>query len=64
MKVFIERVNKTKTVQFKGKVKDLLKRLNINPVVVLVVRNSELLTEDDVLSNKDEIKIMSVVSGG
>lgn len=64
MKVFIERLNKTRTVQFKGRVKDLLKKLNLNPVVVLVVRNSELLTEDAVLSNADEIKIISVVSGG
>ncbi len=64
MKVYIERQNKTKTVQFKGKVKDLLKKLSINPVVVLVVRNNELLAEDEMLKNTDHVKIISVVSGG
>ena len=64
MKIYIERADKTRTVRFKGSVKDLLRKLNINPVVVLVVRNSELLAEDDALCNTDEIKIMSVVSGG
>ncbi len=64
MKIFIERLNKKKTLKFKGRIKDLLKQLGLNPVTVLVVRNSELLTEDAVLSDADEIKIISVVSGG
>jgi sulfur carrier protein ThiS len=64
MKVYIERENKTKTIHCRGKVVDVLKKLNINPVVVLVVRNNELLAEDDVLKDTDSIKILSVVSGG
>ncbi|MFA6889182.1 MAG: MoaD/ThiS family protein [Candidatus Woesearchaeota archaeon] len=64
MEVFIERVHKTKIVHFKGTVKELLKKMDINPVVVLVVRNNELLAEDDILKTKDNIRILSVVSGG
>ncbi len=42
----------------------LLKKLNINLVTVLVVKNGILVTEDSKLSEKDKIKILSVVSGG
>ncbi|MFH1065025.1 MAG: MoaD/ThiS family protein [Nanoarchaeota archaeon] len=42
----------------------LLKKLNINPVTVLVVKNGTLVTEDSKLSEKDNVKILAVVSGG
>ncbi|MEM4397262.1 MAG: MoaD/ThiS family protein [Candidatus Woesearchaeota archaeon] len=64
MEIYLERENKTLEVVFKGKVKDLLKKLKFNSEEVLVVRNEELLTEGDILKNSDKIKIMSVVSGG
>lgn len=65
IKVFIEKQNKTKTVLMKkADVKELLKKLKINPVTVIVVKENKLLTEDHVLKNKDKIKILSVVSGG
>ena len=64
--LFIDRENKNKTVQLTGnsKVSDLLKELNINPVTVIVSRNSELILEDEKLNDNDEIKILSVISGG
>ena len=64
--IFIDRENKNKTVQLTGnsKVADLLKELNINPVTVIVSRNSELILEDEELNNNDELKILSVISGG
>ena len=64
--VFIERENKKKTLNLKNgsTTLDLLKSLNINPVTVIVSKNKELITEDQKLRNKDEIKIHSVVSGG
>ena len=64
MKVFIERINKEKNIEFAGLVSDLLTNLKINSQTVLVVRESELLTDVDVLENDDNIKILSVVSGG
>ncbi|MBI2655088.1 MoaD/ThiS family protein [Candidatus Woesearchaeota archaeon] len=45
-------------------VRDLLMKLDINPVTVIVSRNSELILEDEQLNNNDEIKILSVISGG
>lgn len=64
MKVFIERENSTKQLKFKGTVSKLLKQLKLNPAAVLVAKNDVLVTEDDTLSDKDEIKILSVISGG
>ena len=64
--VFIDRENKNETLEFDNNpiVSDLLKKLNINPVTVIVSRNNELILEDEKLNDEDEIKILSVISGG
>lgn len=63
MKVYIEQTGKNVNAKAPS-VGALLKKLNINPVTVLVVKNSALVTEDAKLSEKDKVKILSVVSGG
>ena len=64
--IFIDRNNLNKTLELDKNsiVSDLLKSLNINPVTVLVSRNNELILEDERLNNNDEIRILSVISGG
>ena len=64
--IFIDRENKDAKLELDNdsKVIDLLKKLNINPVTVIVSRNNELILEDEKLKNNDEIKILSVISGG
>ena len=64
MKIFIEATEEKKEVDFKGKAKDLLNQLQINPVTVVLVRNGKLITEDELLENDDEIELLAVVSGG
>ena len=65
LEVFIEKEQITKKVSLKdNSVKDLLKELNINQETVLVTRNNEVLTEDEILNNNDKIEILSVISGG
>jgi sulfur carrier protein ThiS len=64
MRVFIEKEGKTEVIKFNGSVKKLLLTLKINPEIVIVVRDNELVTEDDKLNDKDVIKILSVISGG
>ena len=66
VRVFIDRNNLSKTLELKNNtiVADLLIKLNINPVTVIVSRNNELILEDEKLNNNDEIKILSVISGG
>lgn len=45
-------------------VRQLLKKLDLLPEAVLVIRNDELVTEDEQLRDEDIIEIRSVISGG
>jgi sulfur carrier protein ThiS len=47
-----------------SRVDQLLRRLDILPGTVLVIRGANLLTEDARLEASDEIELRSVVSGG
>lgn len=53
--------------QLEGKsiqVKEAFERLKLSPEAHLLVRNGELLNENDYLKDGDEIKIVAVISGG
>jgi len=63
MKVFIERTNEYREVKA-GTVRELLELLDINPTTVIVAKNNELVTEDAKLNKKDNVKLLSVISGG
>jgi len=63
MKVFIERENKTVNLKVKT-IKEILTKLKINPETVLTIVNNELVIDDKKLSEKDEVKLLSVISGG
>ncbi len=41
-----------------------LKKLGILPEGVLATRNGEMITEDEILREGDEIRLISVISGG
>ena len=45
-------------------VKEALKRLNLSPESHLVVRNGELLNENDILRDGDVVKVVPSISGG
>jgi len=63
--IFQERENITKKVLLKGAtVKDLLCQLKINLEAVIVVKNNEVITEDEILKDKDKLELLSVISGG
>ena len=64
MEVFIESENKKKRIRFKGSASQLLEFLKINPETVIIAKNDELVTEDERLMDEDEVKILSVISGG
>ncbi len=65
LEIFNEREHAVSKVTFSGKtVKELLKQLNLNPEAVIVVRNSEVITEEDAVLDQDRIDILSVISGG
>ncbi len=64
MKIYIEKENKNLNLNFKGTVKKLLEELNINIETVVVLKNNEIVTEEELLEENDDVKILSVISGG
>lgn len=41
-----------------------LEKCDLNPHVVLALRQGKLITEDVILNEGDEIKLVAVISGG
>jgi sulfur carrier protein len=63
VKVFIEKTNDILEVQAKN-ISELVKMLDLNPETVLISKNNELIAENLQLEENDEIKFLSVISGG
>jgi len=63
IKVFIERTNKKVMVNAKN-FNELFKKIKVDPNTVIITRKNELITEKAKLNNNDEIKLLSVISGG
>ncbi len=62
--VFIEREKRTVEREFSGRIRDLLAQLKVNPETVVVVKNGAVVSEDERCSAEDELKLLSVISGG
>ena len=45
-------------------VRDALLKIDIQPDTVLITRSGELITDDEILREGDEIKLIAVISGG
>ncbi len=45
-------------------VRDALKKAGIEPDTVLATRNGELITDDEILHEGDQIRLIAVISGG
>lgn len=56
----------SRSIEIKGpkRAKDLLRELNLPAEAHLVIRGDELVTEDEMLSDNDQIEIRPVISGG
>jgi len=63
IKVFNERTNENHEVEART-VKELAEKLNISLNEFLVTINNEIAIEDSKLKDKDEVKFLSVISGG
>ena len=64
MNIYIERNNETIQKDFQGSAAQLLSTLAIIPEDVLIIKNNNLVTEEEELTNEDSIKLLSVISGG
>ncbi len=63
--IFNEREQTTTKIDFAGNtVKELLQYIKLNPEAFLVVRNSEVITEEELLQDNDRLELLSVISGG
>jgi sulfur carrier protein len=51
-------------LQGRRRVGDVIKEVGLNPHTVLAVRDGKLLTEDVVLGDADELRLVAVISGG
>ena len=63
VKIFIERENKTINIKAKD-IDEIIRKLNINKEEVIIVKNNELTPNNAKLKEKDEVKFLSVISGG
>lgn len=64
MKIYIEKEDKLLELTNIENISELLNNLKINPSTVITVKNNEVVLEDEQLEDTDEIKILSVISGG
>ena len=64
MKVNLRNPDREVEVAGNRKVHQVLAELSINPDTVLVIRERELLTREDRVSEDDRIEIRPVISGG
>ncbi len=64
MNIFIEKDNNTIRHDKPCTVDELLTFLHINASSVIVVKNNEVVLQDEPLELDDDVKILSVISGG
>ncbi|MCD6574298.1 MoaD/ThiS family protein [Candidatus Aerophobetes bacterium] len=57
---------KDKVYQFNSKMRgiELLKKLNLQPQSNIIIRNGQVITEEDYLEPKDSVEIINAISGG
>lgn len=65
VKVFVERENKTYDLDINGKkIIDILNHFGFSPSRFVVLKNKEIVTEDEEINENDYIEILDAVSGG
>ncbi len=65
--IVVEMDGKEKIVEFKGskiRADRLLERFNIFPETAVVLRNGELLCDDDFISDGERVKVVVALSKG
>ncbi len=66
VKIYIEKDDKTIILKLEQPivVKEILKKLDISIESVIIQKNGNICLEDSVVSQEDELRLLSVVSGG
>lgn len=63
IKIYIDKLNKKEILDVKT-IREAIKKLKISENEYIIAKNNELVTIDSKIKNNDEIKFLSVVSGG
>ncbi|MCA9486420.1 MoaD/ThiS family protein [Candidatus Woesearchaeota archaeon] len=66
MKLYLEEHDETREIPLEKEttLKELLKKENILIESVILVKNGQVCLEDEKITDKDEVKLLSVLSGG
>jgi sulfur carrier protein ThiS len=56
--------NKTYEVKPNSTARDAIKKIGLDPESVLVVINGKVTTDDAILRETDQVKLIAVISGG
>ena len=64
MKVQLSHPERAVEVKGPKRVKELLRDLNLVQEAYLVIREDDLVTEDELLKDSDQVEIRPVISGG
>ena len=48
----------------KLKAKELIRKLGLSPLSSLVVKNGEVISEEDYVEEGDEVRVINAISGG
>jgi len=64
MRVLMQHPKRETEIKGPLTVQQLLKKLDLLPEIVLVIRGNDLITEDELLKDEDRIEIRPVISGG
>ncbi|MDI3544274.1 MAG: hypothetical protein PWQ28_555 [Candidatus Woesearchaeota archaeon] len=60
----LKRENKEEELEFEGSISELLKSLSLPEGSVVVLKNGDIVTEDEIVRNEDELEIIGVGSKG
>lgn len=64
MKILLSHPAREMELQGPKSVRNIFKELGLIPEAYLIIRGSDLMTEDEILGDGDTIEIRPVISGG
>ncbi len=64
MKIHLSHPTRDMELQGPKRVADIFKELQLIPEAFLVIREQDLMTEDEIVADGDSIEVRPVISGG
>ena len=64
VKILPQKISKEIDIENGSKMYDLLKKINLNPDNIIIIRGNTPVPVDDILNNEQDLTIIQVASGG